>query len=724
MLASVHAGGFRQQVATQFKQVQAEAVVMGSAGAAYAATSKGLYVFSGGGEWTPAPGDPGLAVTAMTPDGDGVAYIAGGQLRRGRRSPAPAPEGAIAVAILAGEPVFATAASVVERGKPDASFARVAGASPGIRQIAASGGALAVAANAGLFERDIKGEWRRILPRQGSRSWAVEDCRAVAYGSDGRLAFASAEGFGVRGGEWRLYDVRDGLPYDDLTSIAAAPDGSIWLGTRFGAVHFVGGVWEYRQGLRWLPNDAVRSVATAGDRTWFATALGVGMIGAKPMTLAEKARFFEDEIDRRHRRTEYGYVLGVNVAKPGDKSDYRQEASDNDGLWTSMYGAGECFACNKGSDVKACERATAAFEALRFLGVVTQGGEHPAPRGFVARAIMPVSGPNPNQHDNPARDRRTRASRDPLWKVIDPRWPVSADGKWYWKTDTSSDELDGHYFFYGLYFDLAARTEEQKRRVREHVAALTDHLIDHGFRLVDHDGKVTRWGTFDPASLNHDPEWWEERSLNSISILSYLKVAEHITGEPRFAEAARKLIAEHSYAMNTLIAKTPFGPGSGNQSDDEMAFMCLYNLTKYETDPKLLAMYQQSLRQRWDVELPELCPLFNYVGANGLKQSAGDWLGESLDTLERFPLDRFNWALKNSHRKDLVVLPGFASDSGDRVRGHRRNGQVLPIDERYVNQWNHDPWRLDVGGDGRHLADGAAFLLPYYMGRYEGFIKD
>jgi hypothetical protein len=108
--------------------------------------------------------------------------------------------------------------------------------------------------------------------------------------------------------------------------------------------------------------------------------------------------------------------------------------------------------------------------------------------------------------------------------VIVPRWPTSADGKWYWKTDTSSDELDGHYFLYGLYYDLVAETEAEKARVREVTARLTDHLIEHDYCLVDHDGKVTRWGVFGPQYLN-GPFWTAQRGLNSLSVLSYIKVA-------------------------------------------------------------------------------------------------------------------------------------------------------------------------------------------------------
>ena len=500
-----------------------------------------------------------------------------------------------------------------------------------------------------------------------------------------------------------------GIPYDDITAVERAEDGSYWVGTSKGAIRYAGGKWEYRQGPRWLPDDYVRSVAVQGNRAFFATVKGVSVIETKPTSYANKARFFEAEIDKRHRRTEYGYVLGVNAKTPGDASEYTQTDSDNDGLWTAMYGAGECFAC-AAKVPGACERAKAAFEALRFLGEVTRGT---APPGYVARTVLPASGPDPNLVYTPEKDEERRKTRDGLWKVMRPRWPKSADGKWYWKADTSSDELDGHYFFYALYYDLVAKDP----RVQEHVTALTDHLINNNFQFIDPDGKPTRWGVFNPENLNANLSWWEERGLNSISILSYLKTAEHITGHKRFADAARMLIDKHHYDMNVLIPKPGGGIGKGNQSDDEMAFMCLYNLLRYETDQRLRMMYGRALRDRWEIEAPELNPLFNFIAAAALRgvffeeppnreslEPKGEWLEESLDTLRRFPLDRFNWPLQNSHRKDLV------------------RGRVLPIDERFVGHWNHDPWQLDSRGDGRHLADGAAYLLPYYMGLYYRFV--
>lgn len=580
-----------------------------------------------------------------------------------------------------------------------------------------------------------------LAPADGTKRWNLTGVVGTSTDKAGNLWFASAQGIGRRDarGQWRLWDASDGIPWTEFTAIAAANDGSVWIGTTRGAIRFDGTTWEYRQGLRWLPDDHIRAVAVDAKNTaWFATSNGVGRITWQPTSYAEKATYFEQEIDKRHRRTEFGYVLGVSLPKPGDTSEWRQHDSDNDGLWTSMYGAGECFAFGATKSPDAKRRAKQAFEALRFLGTVTQGGPNPAPKGYVARTVLPASAGNPNASAyTPEKDREFRAARDKLWKIMNPRWPLSADGKWYWKADTSSDELDGHYFFYGLYYDLVAKGDPtEEARVREHVDALTGHLVDHNFQLIDHDGLPTRWGIFNPEDLNHNPFWADDRGLNSLSMLSYLKTAAHITGDARYEEAAKRLIEKHGYAQNVMIPKTNGGPGSGNQSDDEMAFMNFYHLLQYETDPKLRNQYAIALNRRWLVEQPELNPLFNFIAAATLKglsytdshstralTPAGEWREQSLDTLRRFPLDRIDWRLQNSHRADVVLLSPAAAREGRSGRGHRRNGLVLPIDERHVSYWNHDPWQLDQGGQGRQLADGAAYLLPYYMGLYHGFVK-
>jgi hypothetical protein len=611
-----------------------------------------------------------------------------------------------------------------------------------LRQLALSpSGVLYAATSRGLLTADGK-NWQPVrIVDEGGRAWAVGDVPGVAFDSRGQLWFATRAGVGcqTRAG-WRFYEGKDGLPWNDFTGLAGGVDGEVWFGTRLGVVRFDGTNWHYRQGPRWLPDDQVVQLGIDEAGTaWCATAGGIGCLGRRRMTLAEKAEFYEQEIERHIKRTPFGYVAEAPLRRRADKASADPQDSDNDGLWTAMYGAGECFAYGATRDLKAKERARQAFEALRFLQKVTQGCAHEPPKGYVARTIRPIEWPDPNVGRVEA-DRRHQ-KEDALWKVYEPRWPKSADGKWYWKSDTSSDELDGHYFFYPLYYDFCADTEAERERVREVVRDLTDHLLGHRFVLIDHDGLPTRWAIYGPQYLNRDPAWWAERGLKSSSILSYLAVAEHITGDGQYGAAARELREREGYAHNAMHPKVQQGPGSGNQSDDEMAFMCFYTLLRYSREEPLKSLIRYSFFRYWLNEQPEMNPFFNFAyAAHNLKASLpsvfgafsgappAGWLEDAMDTLRGFPLDRLNWPHRNSHRLDLVTLPtvralDLESAGREPPRGHRVNGKVLPVENRHFNHWNTDPWRLDYGGDGDELAAGTVFLLPYYMGLYHGFIE-
>ncbi len=614
-----------------------------------------------------------------------------------------------------------------------------------VRQVVRRGdGTTAAATSAGVYERVAGGPWQRLAPvDERGLVWGAGDTRGVAYDTHGRLVVATPAGVARRGPDgWEFFTGAEGLPVADFTVVASAPDGTVWFGSKIGAVEWSGTTFRYRQGPGWLPGDVVHDlvVAANGD-VIVATDGGTGWIAARSTTLADKARHYEAIIDESISRTEHGFVATADLAVPGDTSTARRVDSDNDGLWTAMYGAAQCFAYAHDRSADAKRRADRAFRALTFLQDVTQGGEHAPPPGFPARTVVPGDGPDPNVGQE-ARDRQTRET-DPHWKMLEPRWPKSADGRWWWKADTSSDELDGHHFFLALYHDHVARSAEEKDAVRTAVSRLTDHLIEHGFRLVDHDGRVTRWGEYSPAALNHDRRWEVERGLNSMSILAYLAIAAHVTGEPRYEAAAEALRRDHAYDANALSPKVQLGVGSGNQSDDEMAFMNLYHLVRYTSDPGLRRAFLGAFHRSWLLERPERNPFFHFAfvaaareaGTDGpfdpsASGAAGgaDWLDDSIEALVLLPFDRCQWRHTNTHRLDLVRLSATQSiDPGrpDHVpRGHRVDGKVLPVDERSFAHWNTDPWCLDQGGDGRELASGTVFLLPWHMGRYHGFIAD
>ncbi len=594
---------------------------------------------------------------------------------------------------------------------------------------------------------DTSSSWLDVPIRSAGATWDAASVTDVAFDHEGHLWVTAERGVGAydsKDQSWVLWENHQGPPVGDLSSVSPSPDGSVWIGGDHGLIRLVPdldqpahSLWEYRAGPRWLLDNQVHALSVdASGHAWAATSSGVSEIAQLGVTLEEKAGFFDEEIEKRHRRTPYSYVDAVILEEPGQKDPYRQRDSDNDGLWTSMYGAAQVLAWSATGSQTARDRARRAFRALEFLGLVTEGGSHEPPPGFIARSILTISGPDPNE-GRLARDREHQ-QRDRKWKLIEPRWPTSADGQWFWKGDTSSDELDGHYFFNALYYDLVA-DEDEKVRVREAVQRVTDHLLANDHSLVDHDGLPTRWAVFSPSALNDDLDWWEERGLNSMSMLSYLRVAEHVAvgaDRERYASAARELIERHGYAANTRTPKVHEGPGTGNQSDDEMAFMGFYNLMRYERDDQLRSLWAHSFYRYWRNEAPERNPLFHYLFAGAMKDNptryrdafddfmvepdGNDWAEDSLDTLRRYPLDRIDWPLRNSHRLDIVEL---RTSTEQRPKGHKRDGKVLPIDERWVNHWNVDPWTLDYGGRGLNLADGASFLLPYYLGLHHGFIE-
>ncbi len=506
----------------------------------------------------------------------------------------------------------------------------------------------------------------------------------------------------------RLADSKPALPYRDLTVGIRLEDGTQWIGAKQGVMRLApGGTrWRVFHSRRWLPADQVDDLAIDSEgRAWVSTPAGIGVLGRQTTTLEQKMQGIHEALRKYHVRE--GLVGSIDGPTPGTITpEWTQQSSDNDGLWTSLYVAAEAFRFGATGDEAARENAWQSLKALMFLEEVT------GIPGFAARSIYPAS------IDFKPAERHGG------------EWHLSADGRYWWKGDTSSDELDGHYFAYAVYYDVAA-TAEQRDIIRPYVQRMTDHILDHGYYYVGPSGKPTRWGVFSPEKLNQDLDWIDDRGLNSLELLSHLKVADHIVGGKRYAEAAEKLIAEHSYAINTVEQKLLWPPQAMNHSDDELAFLAYYPLLRYERDPKLRRIYLTSLERSWQIERPEKSPFFNFIyaacrQAGSQSDPAARPEKAYLDPTEfdqeaaiewfrEVPSDLFEWRVKNSDRQDLGEVVQNRFDN-------KRTRFVLPVAERRVMKWNGDPYELDGGGDGRSRDDGTFILLPYWMGRYHRLI--
>ena len=481
------------------------------------------------------------------------------------------------------------------------------------------------------------------------------------------------------GNHWLLRG-SDGLPYGPVTIIRTAKS-AIWFGTDWGAIKKDAG-WHYYNGKRWLSDNKVIDILPVDEHTtWFATPKGISQIQQVEMTLAQKAATFEERIKLRHDR--YGMVSGSRLLSQGDLSTSKTGTDDNDGLWTSIYLAAECYRYAVTKDPEAKKNAVKAFEAMERLETIT------GIPGFPARSLV-------------AADESTGQGGE---------WHLTPDKKWKWKGDTSSDEIVGHMFAYPLFYDLVAEGAI-KERVKNLVHRIMNHIVDHNFQLVDLDGIATRWAVWTPDSINFSNNWWYERGINSMQILAFIKAGYHVTGDRKFENAYQTLTQKHHYAEN-MVPQKMYGPFDINHSDDELAFLPNYTLMRYANDPKLLPTYLKSTQRSWKVEQPDRIPLWNIISSNALKKDCD--LKIALEELRLIPMDLITWKMENSHRWDLPK-----DQMSDRF-GKAQAIRPIPTPERGISKWNSNTYIYDSGSDGYGEDDGAFLLLPYWMGRYHGY---
>lgn len=577
-----------------------------------------------------------------------------------------------------------------------------------LTDLVAVGDGLWIATQRGLFEL-LEGNARRIYSLNEVSSGAT---RALAVGSDGRLWIGSSGGIDVYKGSRRETHIggAEGLPCTDVWRLKFDPQGTLWVGTARGLGRFDGKRWSWRDSLRWLPTDSVWDIAFGNDNTaYIATTGGLATLKQRKITLAEKAAEYEKLVRARHVRPP-GLVEHCILRQPGDLKQHAPTDTDNDGLFTGLYVGAEAYRYAVTGDAQAAEFARESYRAMEYLQTVTETS------GFVARTVVPSDWGSVNDRNRTYSPQEVAFEQvvNPRFRRVDERWRKSRDGKWLWKGDTSSDEISGHYFAYGVYYDLVAKEDAKEReRVAALVRRVTDHIIDGGFTLRDIDGKPTLWGVWAPEKLNDDPDWQPERGSNSVEILSYLAVANHVTGDEKYLRELEKLFTEKKYSELILEPKLS-APSEFTYIDDQLLAISYRGLLAYDRDPKRRAVYLESIRNWFDVIRRDHSPLYNFVYGGVMGGDFGA-IG-CVELLRDMPLDMVDWTVDSRHREDvhLVRTPVIEDVQVDRL---------LPPSERSLSKWDKNPYEAVSGSGGHTESSSVHWLLPYWMGRYYEIIK-
>ncbi len=497
----------------------------------------------------------------------------------------------------------------------------------------------------------------------------------------------------------QIGDKHTELPATEITDVETI-DGQLWFGSNQGAFKLRDdGKFDYYYGKRWLPGNRVEHISKGTDGSiLILTDAGLGQIVFEEMTLFDKAQYYEKQVRNRHIR--YGFNATLVDLDGGNIDSGRLSDSDNDGLWTTMYLAGEVFryaATGSGEALQNCRESMDAMERLFSI--------NPVP-GFPSRSFD--------------RSGYIEVLHDPE------RWRNSSDPEWDWKATTSSDEAIGHIFAYGAMAELM--DNELKDRAITLIDTLMSHVVRNDLYMVDYDGKPTVWGRWNPEYVNARPKMVGDRKINSSNIIGMLQTAYHFTGKEKYREKAFDLMENHGYLENLMrpmekVAKAPHGADdwskmlseSWNHSDDEMYFVGYWGLYNYAFNDSLKAKYKEAIIDHWKIERPEKEGLWNIMTA--LTGTPEFDLDEAVWYLREHPMDLITWDIENSHRKDIeLIAPNFREQT---------TREVLPPDERRIQRHNANMFQLDkVGGDGtEEYSAGDIWLLPYWMGRYLGVIS-
>ena len=502
-----------------------------------------------------------------------------------------------------------------------------------------------------------------------------------------RLMVSTDRGIAVmRGASLTTLAGKEGLPVEQTSSLTTGFAGDLWIGTAKGAVRMTAeNEWQYFGAQIWLPGDHVNDIAVAKNRVFIATDAGVGIIRYEPYTLLKKASYYENHLEEwGHKRL--GFIHNL-YRKNGE---WVREISDNDGGNTAPYLAAMCYKYACTGDKTARHEAVESAMALIWLDRITPVD------GFIARSIW-----------------STTADKDEKGKQgsggLPARLYPTKDGKWFWKGDTSSDEVVAHFYAISLFYELVAEGRE-KELAKEHIRRMASYIIDCGWVMNDLDGKPTRWARWNPEYLLR-PYGYADKGLNGLEALTFMETAYAITGDEKFKTGNMQLI-KWGYPNNTIRQKNVFPPETIAPWDDHLAFWSYCTLLRYVKDPQLKAIYLRSLDRTWEVKRMAQVPWYNFTYGAATGNDCDEQ--KVVSHLRAFPLDCMANNYANSFRDDLFLEPGYISYEGGK--------KSLSPRETSIAQDNHSSTDLDGGLDGKRIMHPSGFLLDYWMGRYHGFI--
>lgn len=478
---------------------------------------------------------------------------------------------------------------------------------------------------------------------------------------------------------------------------------------------------------------------------------------ATPESLHDKMVHYESLARRVHVRPPLKWMLGVTLVDGADEDtatfeDVEQwHTGENDGLWSSLYITAEAYRYAVTRDSEALTMLETLLEGeqdrMRITGVP----------GLFTRQLIPPDVPGIACPTDPARYVPDEEKDDNMWVrigsdgCIQTANPTTGElesttacglddyAGWCWLDNVSQDEYSGHVLA------LAAVTQlvddpTVRRMAADLLSQVAHHLIDNDLMLIDWDGRRTEHGSLWPPFILG--------GYHAAMILGFFTAALQATDDAEIEDFYQTCllqtgVEESCWPDDYAQAQEPFpellgniilyfGVGScaSNWNNFSMYMLYLHTLLLAERDPTIREAAQGALRDMFEPEdeerplIEQHNALFDFqFGALKLLGPASDGpaadvVRDGICQLRQFPASEHIPTLECPASTCVLDTCVDRFEEPMSVNA-RQTAQRCPA----TFLWWGNPYRVDGCTENvRRLHPPADFLLPYWMGRYYGFI--
>ncbi|HEX5061663.1 MAG TPA: hypothetical protein VFV99_19990 [Kofleriaceae bacterium] len=455
---------------------------------------------------------------------------------------------------------------------------------------------------------------------------------------------------------------------------------------------------------------------------------------ATPESLAQKAAIYDARAVALHTAPAHPWVIDVMIA-PGVDPETATTADvvlwrsgENDGLFSGLQLAAEAYRY-------AVTHDPAARDALALLlhgeqqrmaitgvpGLFTRQLIPPGVAGLACPTDPAAYVPSPDKRGN----KWVRIGADGCAQTADASGTFTATthcglaqfANWCFLDNISQDEYVGHIFALGA---IARVVDDAELRLAalDMLQQIGDHLRANDMRFVDWDGRPTQWGKLYPGAPGDTPGY--------LAVLGSSMIANAALADPTLEPFARATATDYAAALDQLdLWEGPDGCES-NWNNISMLLAMFHHLLWTRDD---VATWRNAFVHEV-VEAPVTRgPLAQHNAWYDIMWAAQKPLGPNTDgpayaavedavcQLRQFP--RSNHIVA---RDTTVLAPDACNDRFDRSLA-ATPFQIADRCAATYAWWGNPYERTMCGDDPTLVQQPAGYLLPYWMGRYYGFIS-